>query len=112
MNSHRVAAAALGMGLWRRVPIPAAAFGAAALAVVINLLAAGGIGFSAVALSLWLAAGCSSGISVRQTSEPSLEAAWRQSMARRESLTIRQIALRVAGARGKSVVRGSPQSSR
>ncbi len=49
-----VAAAALGTGLWRRVPIPAAAFGAAALAVVINLLAAGGIGFSAVALSLWL----------------------------------------------------------
>src|SRR3954451_24890543 len=30
-------------------------------------------------------------------------------MARREKLTIRQIALRVAGARGKSVVRGSPQ---
>jgi len=30
-------------------------------------------------------------------------------MARRERLTIRQIALRVAGARGKSVVRGSPQ---
>jgi FMN-dependent oxidoreductase (nitrilotriacetate monooxygenase family) len=30
-------------------------------------------------------------------------------MARRENLTIRQIALRVAGARGKSVVRGSPQ---
>src|SRR5215471_14607240 len=30
-------------------------------------------------------------------------------MARREKLTIGQIALRVAGARGKSVVRGSPQ---
>jgi alkanesulfonate monooxygenase len=30
-------------------------------------------------------------------------------MARRENLTIRQIAVRVAGARGKSVVRGSPQ---
>ena len=30
-------------------------------------------------------------------------------MARRENLTIRQIALRVAGARGKAVVRGSPQ---
>jgi hypothetical protein len=49
-----VAAASLGMPLWSRVPIPAAAFGAAALAVVINLLAAGGIGFSAVALCLWL----------------------------------------------------------
>src|SRR5699024_9612906 len=31
------------------------------------------------------------------------------SMARRENPTIRQIALRVAGARGKAVVRGSPQ---
>jgi alkanesulfonate monooxygenase len=30
-------------------------------------------------------------------------------MARRENLTIRQIALRVAGARGKNVVRGSPR---
>jgi alkanesulfonate monooxygenase len=30
-------------------------------------------------------------------------------MARKESLTMRQVALRVAGARGKSVVRGSPQ---
>src|SRR5439155_22005380 len=30
-------------------------------------------------------------------------------MARRENLSIRQIALRVAGARGKNVVRGSPQ---
>jgi N-acetyl-S-(2-succino)cysteine monooxygenase len=30
-------------------------------------------------------------------------------MARRENLTIRQVAMRVAGARGKSVVRGSPQ---
>ena len=30
-------------------------------------------------------------------------------MAHREKLTIREIALRVAGARGKSVVRGSPQ---
>jgi alkanesulfonate monooxygenase len=31
-------------------------------------------------------------------------------MARRENLTIRQIALRVAGARAKAVVRGSPQT--
>jgi alkanesulfonate monooxygenase len=30
-------------------------------------------------------------------------------MARKEKLTMRQVALRVAGARGKSVVRGSPQ---
>jgi FMN-dependent oxidoreductase (nitrilotriacetate monooxygenase family) len=30
-------------------------------------------------------------------------------MARKENLTMRQVALRVAGARGKSVVRGSPQ---
>jgi hypothetical protein len=49
-----LATALLGLGLWRGVPIPAPAFGAAALAVVINLLAAGGIGFPTVALSLWL----------------------------------------------------------
>ena len=40
-----LAAALLGRGLWKRVPIPASAFGAAVAAVVINLLAAGGIGF-------------------------------------------------------------------
>jgi hypothetical protein len=48
-----VAAAVLCQGLWRGVPLPAPAFGAAVLAVVINLLAAGGIGFTAVALALW-----------------------------------------------------------
>jgi hypothetical protein len=45
--------ALLGFALWRRVPIPASAFGAAVLAIVINLLAAGGIGFPTVALWLW-----------------------------------------------------------
>jgi O-antigen ligase len=49
-----LAAALLGQGLWRRAPIPAPAMGAAVLAVVINLLAAGGIGFTTVALSLWI----------------------------------------------------------
>jgi O-antigen ligase len=48
-----LAAAFLGSGPWRRVPLPAPAFGAAALAVVVNLLAAGGIGFATVALGLW-----------------------------------------------------------
>ncbi|MGA7496199.1 MAG: O-antigen ligase family protein [Isosphaeraceae bacterium] len=47
-------AALLGPGFWRRVPLPASAFGAAVLACVINLLAAGGIGMPAVALMLWL----------------------------------------------------------
>ncbi len=47
-------AALLGQGFWRRVPLPATAFGAAALACVVNLLAAGGIGMQAVALALWL----------------------------------------------------------
>jgi len=32
------------------------------------------------------------------------------SLARRENLTIRQLALRVAGARGKSVIKGTPES--
>jgi len=43
----------LGLPLWTRVPIPALGFGAAVLAVAINLLAAGGIGYPAVALPLW-----------------------------------------------------------
>ena len=47
-------AALLGLGFWRRVPLPATAFGAALLACVVNLLAAGGIGMPAVALVLWL----------------------------------------------------------
>ena len=48
-----VMAAVLGQALWRRLPISAAALGAAALAVSVNLIAAGGIGFSAVAMPLW-----------------------------------------------------------
>lgn len=43
----------LGAPLWSRLPIPAAALGAAFLAVSINLLAAGGIGIPTVALGLW-----------------------------------------------------------
>jgi hypothetical protein len=43
----------LGRPLWRRLPIPSSAFGGAVAAVVVNLLAMGGIGFSAVALGLW-----------------------------------------------------------
>ncbi len=44
----------LGAPLWRRLPISADALGAAVVAVVINLLAAGGIGYPTVALGLWL----------------------------------------------------------
>jgi hypothetical protein len=47
-------AALLGHGFWRRVPLPATACGAAVLACVVNLVAAGGIGMSSVALVLWL----------------------------------------------------------
>jgi hypothetical protein len=43
----------LGAPLWSRLPIPAQALGGAVLAVLINLLAAGGIGIPAVALGLW-----------------------------------------------------------
>jgi O-antigen ligase len=45
--------ALLLLPLWRRTPIPAQALGAGALAVAVNLLAAGGIGISSVALGLW-----------------------------------------------------------
>jgi O-antigen ligase len=48
-----LAAAPLGAPLWRRLPIPAMAMGAAVAAVVITLLAAGGIGIPTVALGLW-----------------------------------------------------------
>lgn len=48
-----LAAVFLGSKLWSLAPLPASAFGAAVLAVVINLLAAGGIGFTTVALGLW-----------------------------------------------------------
>jgi hypothetical protein len=46
-------AALLGLTLWRRVTISGATVGAAVLAILVNLLAAGGIGFAAVALMLW-----------------------------------------------------------
>jgi tetratricopeptide (TPR) repeat protein len=46
-------AVALGAPLWRRGPIPAVAAGAGAVAVAVNLLAAGGIGMPSVALGLW-----------------------------------------------------------
>ena len=46
-------AAMLGGPLWRRLPIPAVAMGAAFAAIAINLLAAGGIGIPTVALGLW-----------------------------------------------------------
>ena len=44
----------LGVSFWRRVPLPATAFGAAVLACVVNLTAAGGIGMPSVALALWM----------------------------------------------------------
>ncbi|APW61015.1 O-antigen ligase family protein [Paludisphaera borealis] len=46
-------AALLLAPLWRRSPMPSFVFGAAAAAIVINLLAAGGIGIPTVALGLW-----------------------------------------------------------
>ncbi|WP_406696949.1 O-antigen ligase family protein [Singulisphaera sp. Ch08] len=42
-----------GLQVWRRVPITAVGFGAGALAITINLLAAGGIGIPGVSLMLW-----------------------------------------------------------
>ncbi|AMV36349.1 O-Antigen ligase [Planctomyces sp. SH-PL62] len=39
--------------LWRRAAVPAAGLGAAAAAVATHLLAAGGIGFPAIAMGLW-----------------------------------------------------------
>ncbi len=49
-----VLAILLGAAFWRRVPLAAPAFGAAALACVVNLTAAGGIGMPSVALALWM----------------------------------------------------------
>lgn len=42
-----------GLQAWRRVPISAVGFGAGALAIAVNLLAAGGIGIAGVSLMLW-----------------------------------------------------------
>lgn len=49
-----LAAVILGGIAWRRVPTPAAGCGAGVLAIAINLLAAGGIGFPVVALAFWM----------------------------------------------------------
>jgi O-antigen ligase len=49
-----VSAVVCGHALWRRCPLPPLGFGTAALASVINLLAAGGISYPGVALCLWL----------------------------------------------------------
>jgi O-antigen ligase len=46
-------AVACGFTLWRRLPVPAWAAGAAVAAIGVNLLAAGGIGMATVALSFW-----------------------------------------------------------
>lgn len=43
-----------GVQLWRRLAIPPLGLGAGALAIAINLLAAGGIGMVSVALMFWL----------------------------------------------------------
>ncbi len=48
-----VLATGCGVLLWRRRPLDPAVFGIAALAVLVNLLAAGGISVTAVALALW-----------------------------------------------------------
>jgi len=53
LGASWLAAILLGAPLWRRLPIPAPALGAAVVAVVINLFAAGGIGIPTVALGLW-----------------------------------------------------------
>jgi len=48
-----MAAVFLGAPLWNRLPIPAVALGAGVVAVLVNLLGAGGIGVPTVALGLW-----------------------------------------------------------
>jgi hypothetical protein len=47
-------AVACGLALWRLRPLDPSALGAAALAVLVNLTAAGGISFPAVALGVWV----------------------------------------------------------
>jgi len=53
LGASWLTAVLLGASLWRRLPIPALALGAAVLAELINLLAQGGIGYPTVALGLW-----------------------------------------------------------
>lgn len=43
----------MGLPLWNGTRLPSWAFGAGVLAILVNLLAAGGIGFATVALVLW-----------------------------------------------------------
>jgi O-antigen ligase len=49
-----IMAVLFGSLLWRSLDVPAAGLGAGAVALVVNLLAAGGIGISAVSLMLWM----------------------------------------------------------
>ena len=53
LGASWVVAVGCGMPLWRRRPLEGAVLGASALAVLVNLLAAGGIGVPTVALALW-----------------------------------------------------------
>jgi O-antigen ligase len=53
LGASWLAAVFFGAPLWRRLPLPAWAPAAGAAAVTVSLLAAGGIGISAVALGLW-----------------------------------------------------------
>jgi O-Antigen ligase len=53
LGASWVAAVFLGMPVWRRLPVPGIALGAGVVAILINLLAAGGIGVPTVALALW-----------------------------------------------------------
>ena len=48
-----LSAALLCVPLWNRLPIPALALAAGAIATLVNLLASGGIGIPTVALGLW-----------------------------------------------------------
>ena len=43
----------LGASLWKRVPLTSDALGLGVVAIVINLLAAGGVGFAPVSLMMW-----------------------------------------------------------
>ncbi len=53
LGASYLTAVLLGAPLWRRLPISPIALGAATVAILINLLAAGGIGIPTVALGLW-----------------------------------------------------------
>jgi len=53
LGASWLAAVFLGRSLWTRSPVPASVMGAGALAVAVNLIAAGGIGIPTVSLCLW-----------------------------------------------------------